>query len=69
MTRSEYLQTCITNAKRVLSEPNARYPNGRMSHDHMRDQLVEYEGQLLDCIIDHGRWYADGRFAGFAPGK
>lgn len=66
MTRSEYLKACIANAKRVLAEPNERYPNGRMSHDHMRDQLAEYEGKLQDYALEHGRWFADGRFAGYA---
>jgi hypothetical protein len=69
MTRSEYLKECIRNAKEKLAGPDFMLPNGKMIHAHMREQLPEFEAKLQDYALDHGRWYADGRFAGFAPGR
>jgi hypothetical protein len=61
----EYLQACIANAKAKLAEPNVAYPNGRMSHEVMREVLCNSEEELEDLKLS-GRFYADGRFAGYA---
>ena len=70
MTHSEYLTACILNCRQKLAEPDSGpLPNGQMMHAHMREQLAKYLDEREDYALDHGRWCADGRFAGFAPGR
>ena len=62
MTQIEYLKACIANARRVLALPSERYPNGRMSHDVMRENLAKWSEELDDARLDSGFCLgADGR--------
>lgn len=54
----------ILNCQANLKKPNVRYPNGRMSHE----VETEYMNMLIEDLDEHrlnGRYYADGRFAGY----
>jgi hypothetical protein len=69
MTHSEFLIDRIANCKRNLAKPNIRYENGRMSHDVEREVLAETQSELWDYQISNGRFYADGRLAGYDEEK
>jgi len=65
MTHSEYLKSCIENAKVNLAKPNVRYPNGRMSHDVEREVALNAASELADMQID-GFYNAQGQFVAYA---
>lgn len=60
----ESVEEQIMNCRRNLANMNVRWPNGRMSHDVEREYLDKLASDLHTHRLN-GRFYADGRFAGY----
>lgn len=64
MTTYDFLKGQVSWAEGVLSAPAVTYPNGRNSHEVAGELIEGYRTELEDYELEHGRWYADGTFAG-----
>lgn len=60
---AEYLKHEVSNAKKILAEPEKQWPIGS-SHIFSQKVIAECKSAYQDLIIDFGCWYADGSFAG-----
>lgn len=66
MTKEQFFRESIANCKRILAEPNVRYPNGKMSHDVNADYLEKLTEEFDDYCLEYGQFNAYGKLVSFA---